>query len=161
MEFICATGSAERGLLPLPVIFRLQADNVKVEDDMNVYLVIDFNAVGGDRVVLQRTYRVDAEQECMGPAYLFHYHGHWPSPEHFDFGGITVLRSLELHRAKLIVLLDEAAKHPRGVTTLEITFTLAAQEFARLHAAMTVGFGEFDWFADCAKKDDGLTGTDS
>ena len=142
-----------------PVILQLQADNVKVEDDMNVYLVINFHAVGGDRIVLQRTYRVDAEQECMGPPYLFHYHGRWPSPEHFDFGGINVMRGLELHPAKLTVLLHEAAKHPWGVTAFDVTFALASQELARLHGAVTVCFGEFDWFVDCTKQDDGLAGT--
>ena len=127
------------------------AKNVKVDDQMNVFLVVCFEDAQGDRVALQRAYRFDGDHVCMGQPYFFHYHGRWPEPDHLDWGGPGIVRSLELQRGKVVVTLDDTvARHPRGVSAFEVEFDLPDERFAQLRIAMSRCFDEFDWYVDHA-----------
>jgi hypothetical protein len=130
------------------VTLYLQANSVDVRDDHDVYLAIRFISPS-DRISLQRAYRIDAENECMGGTYFYHNHGEWPAPDHFDFGGLDVLRSLEWQRNRVVAHLNDRLAHPARISTFQIELKLAEQEFLQVDAAMKTCFSAFDWFVDC------------
>ena len=87
----------------------------------------------------------------MDAPYLYHYRDRWPSPHRIDWGGPGIIRSVELQRSRVIVILDEkVASHPEGVTTFDIAFDLPGERFAELQTAMSRCFHGFDWYVDQA-----------
>jgi hypothetical protein len=118
---------------------------------MDVLLYVIFEDAVGDSVSVSRHYRFDSDYECVGPAYVFHRHAKWPSPEHFDWGGPELVRSVELHRDRAIIRLDErTAGHPQSISGFEVAFDLPDERFAELRTAFTRCFREFDWYDDRA-----------
>jgi len=129
----------------------IQATNVKIDDDMNVFLVVSFESTRGDRIDLQRAFRFDSDHECVGPVNLWHHRGAWPAPDCVEWGGQDALERVELQRRKVVLTLsDQIAPHPERVTVFEVEFDLPEAQFEPLRRAMSRCFREYDWYADHA-----------
>jgi hypothetical protein len=92
---------------------QIEATAVIIDDEMDVFLSVTFESADGNRIAVSRAYRFDSDHQCMGPAFIWHHRGDWPSPDRIEWGSPDRLRSVQLQRGKFIPVRYYSCAAPR------------------------------------------------